>query len=81
VDEDRPEGDALSPELARSVLQLGLSDEVHSRLAALSAKAKEGTLTIAERGELEQMLRSADLLAIMKSKARRRLRGEGDELD
>ncbi|MBV8076429.1 MAG: hypothetical protein JO284_08530 [Planctomycetaceae bacterium] len=42
-----------------------------------SAKAQEGTLTKAERAELEEYLRVSDLLALLQSKARLSLKKAG----
>ena len=65
-----PEEPDLSPEAARSLLKLKFRPEDQERVDILSAKAREGTLAPAERAELEEYLRVADMLAILKSKAR-----------
>ncbi len=68
-----PEVDDLSPEAAESILRFHFRDSDHARFDELSDKAKEDTLTVEEKAELQDYLRVADLLAILKLKARRSL--------
>ena len=68
---------SISPETARKLLRLRLDSSHHERVAVLSAKAREGTLTPAERDELDEYLHVADLLAILQSRARRALKDAG----
>ena len=60
----------FSPDVARSILRLDFSKRDHLRMARLQAKASNGMLTSREREKLEELLRAADLLAILQSKAR-----------
>jgi len=53
---------------------LSYSDADHKRLAELSHKSNEGTLTPDERRELEGYVFVGDVLAMLKSKARLSLR-------
>ena len=72
-----PEADDLSPDAARSLLQLDFPEADHTRMSELSSKAQAATLTDGEREELQEYLRVADLLAVLQSKARRSLRRLG----
>ena len=72
-----PEHDDLPPETAQYLLRLDFPKKDQARVAKLSAKADEGTLTPDEREELEEYLRVADLLALLQSKARLCLKNAG----
>ena len=65
-----PANPTLTPEAARAVLQLGFVDRDHRRMAELSEKSNDGTLTEGERQELEGYVFVGDVLAMLKSKAR-----------
>jgi hypothetical protein len=65
------ENPTLSADAAKSILALDFTAADRDRMNALSAKAREGTLTAEENEELENFVRVGDLLAIMQSKARR----------
>ena len=60
----------MSPGVAEAILQWSYPAEDRERVAALSAKASEGTLTAIERAELEEYIRVDDFLAILHAKAR-----------
>jgi hypothetical protein len=64
----------LSPETARTILDLGFDDAHHQRVTSLSTGAAQGSLTPAEHEELDEYIRVADLLAILQSKARHALK-------
>jgi hypothetical protein len=64
----------ISPGTARKLLQLRFSRRQQKRVALLSEKAQEGALTPPELDELDEYIRVADLLAILKSRARRALK-------
>lgn len=68
-----PTADDLSPEAAQSLLRLDFHQDDHQRMAELSRKAQEGSLSSEERSQLDDYLRIADFLAILQSKARRSL--------
>jgi hypothetical protein len=72
-----PDAATLSADAARSLLQLDFPASDHARVEALSAKAQQGTLTKAERSELEEYIRVSDLLALLQSKARLSLKQAG----
>ena len=66
--------ESLSPGTARKLLELSFSRPQQERVALLSEKAQEGTLTPAEQEELDEYIRVGTLLSILQSKARRTLR-------
>ena len=68
---------SLSPETARSFLQLDFGRSHQERVDDLSVKAQRGTLTPAEGQELDEFIRVGDLLAILQSKARQALKHAG----
>src|SRR5260370_26642677 len=70
----QPVGRTLSVAAARALLQLEFSQEDKARARELAAKARDGSLTAAENEETREYERAADLLALMKSKARLRLK-------
>ena len=63
----------LSPEMSRHILELCFSDRDKARMHDLAARNQEVVLTPAEREELFAFGKAGDLLAILKSKARRTL--------
>ena len=65
----------LSSTLARHFLTLGFSGRDKDRMHDLAAKARAGTLTPDEQAEGEAYSRIGSLLGILKSKARRSLKG------
>jgi hypothetical protein len=58
------------PEHAKYILSLDFPPDEHARYAQLAAKAQEGTLTAAERGDLEEFLSVNAMLMVLQSKAR-----------
>ena len=68
---------SLSPEAARQFLDLNFSQSHQEQVNTLSQKAREGSLTPAERAELDEFIRVADLLAILQSRARQALKRAG----
>ena len=72
-----PDRDDLPPETARYLLTISFIAADHDRMEALAAKAREGSLTVDEQSELENYEHVGHLVALLKSKARRSLRGEG----
>jgi hypothetical protein len=63
----------LSRSLAEDILSLDFPQPDADRVAELSAKANEGTLTDGEEAELEAYVNVGDLLAFWQSKARQAL--------
>ena len=68
------EEESLSLAAARSLLRLEFAPEDRERMRALAAKAREGELTAAEEEEIRAYERVGNLLALLKSKARQRLK-------
>jgi hypothetical protein len=60
-------------EAARAILQLRSTEREKRRMQALAAKARDGALTPDELEEVDAYERVGNLLALLKSKARRRL--------
>src|ERR1700674_2266487 len=65
---------SLSVEAARSILRLEFAPEDKERMHDLAAKARDGSLRAAEQEETRNYERVGNLLALMKSKARQRLK-------
>jgi hypothetical protein len=70
----QPESTTLSLQAARSILRLDFVQEDKDRMHELAAKARDGSLTTAEQEEIRNYERVGNLLALMKSKARQRLK-------
>jgi len=73
----RPERDDLSPEAARSFLELDFDDDDRARMSELAAKNRAGALDAVEEAELESYCRVGRLLDLIHSKARRSLNKAG----
>ncbi|MCC6421680.1 MAG: hypothetical protein IT429_25965 [Gemmataceae bacterium] len=71
----QPEQNGLSPDAARSILQLRFSDQDRARMNELAEKNQEGRLSADERKELESYVKVGDVLSLLHLKARRSLRG------
>ena len=74
----QPDKGSLPADLARYVMSLDFRSEDHARCEELSSKAATGNLTAAEADELDGYLHIDSLLAIMRLKADRSLRGQTD---
>jgi len=68
-----PEKNKLSPEAARSLLELGFSERDRVRMNELARKNQEGLLDDAERQELEDYVKVGDVLSLIHLKARKSL--------
>ncbi len=64
----------LSREIARHILDLGFSDRDKARMHDLAVRNQDDDLSPAEKEELFAFGKAGDLLAILKSKARRALK-------
>lgn len=64
----------MPPELARYLLSLSFPPAAQARYDELSEKSQDGTLSPAERAELEEFVNVGTFLTIMQSKARLTLR-------
>ena len=67
----------LDAESARRVVELRVEPAVQARVDYLAEKANEGTLDDDERSEYGAFIEAADVIAILKLKARRRLEPSG----
>lgn len=65
---------ALSPTVARHVLKLRFSAKDQDRMHELAAKNRAGELSAEETEEIDNFVKVGDLLALLQSKARQRLR-------
>src|SRR5262245_34145976 len=70
----QPVGKGLSLQAARGLLRLDFTPADKERMQVLAGKAREGSLTATEQEELHTYERAGNLLALMKSKARQRLK-------
>lgn len=65
--------DCLNPEAARRIVEFQIDEETQARVEALGERAKEGLLSDEERLEYRNVVEVADLITILKLKARRLL--------
>ena len=70
--EVEPKG--LSPTVARHVLKLRFSAGDQARMHELAEKTQGGELTASDAEEFDNFVKVGDLLALLQSKARQRLR-------
>lgn len=64
----------MSPETARAILDISISEADIALLRELSAKARAGTLTPAEDELMNQYERAGSILGVIQSKARQVLK-------
>lgn len=72
-----PNRPGLSPESARSILELSFTDKATSRMRDLLDKNNKGTISAEERSELDKYLRVGQFLDLMQAKARLSLQQSG----
>jgi hypothetical protein len=70
-----PEEATLDVAAAKAILNLDFRQTDKDRMGVLLAKAKKGTLTADEQIEIDNYERVGHMLSLMKSKARRSLKG------
>jgi len=70
-----PLADVLTPEIARRILSVQLDSGARERALYLAERANEGLLTPEERTENEAYIEAADLIGVLKAKARAVLSG------
>lgn len=68
-----PLSHCLDAESARRLVAFRVDPPVQARIDLLGERANEGGLNDAERSEYEALINAADLIAILKLKARRHL--------
>jgi len=66
----RPLRRQLSTELAGALVRLEADAEVQTRYEELAGKNTDGALTVAERAELESLVRANSILSLLKAQAR-----------
>lgn len=67
---------SLSPEAARSILQIRFNDADQARVSELAARSNGGTLSAEEAAEYDSYLAADDVLSLWQSKARRSLKNQ-----
>ena len=70
-----PEKATLDIAAAKAIINLDFKQADKDRMRELLAKAKKGTLLAAEQVEIDNYERVGHMLSLMKSKARRSLKG------
>ena len=68
-----PVTEALTPEVARTLVSLRPDTEIQARIETLREKANVGTLTPEEDAEYKEFVEAVDILSIIQSKARKSL--------
>ena len=66
-----PVTDALTPELARQLVDLRANDELQAEVEVLRRKANEGALSADEEAAYKDFVEAVDVISIIQSKARR----------
>jgi hypothetical protein len=66
-----PVTESLTPQLARTLVELRADDELQSEIDVLRQKANLGTLTEEENAAYKDFVQALDVLSIIQSKARR----------
>jgi hypothetical protein len=66
----------MPPTIARYLLKLGFSEDDKARMHDLAVRNQDDALSSGEREELLAYAKAGTLLSILKSKARRALRGK-----
>jgi hypothetical protein len=64
-------------ESAQRVAEFRIDPAIQARIDALAERANEGTLGEEERAEYEAFINAADVISILKLKARRQLSANG----
>lgn len=70
----RPHFGQMTPQTAKSILDLRIPESEHARMKSLLSKAKAGTLTREESLDLDEYERAGNMLSVLKAKARRILK-------
>jgi len=65
-----PLAEDLTPQQARKILSIKLTDRLIDRVQQLASRANSGTLTEQERAEYEYYIDVDDALGLLKAKAR-----------
>ncbi len=65
-----PIADAMTPELARVIVELRADEQLQSEVEVLREKANAGTLTPEEDTAYKDFVEAVDVLSILQTKAR-----------
>jgi hypothetical protein len=65
-----PVARALTPDVAKALIQIRADAELQARMDELAEKCNEGQLTPEEREEYDTSIRFANFVAILQAKAR-----------
>jgi hypothetical protein len=74
-----PLSDCLNAEAARRIVALRINPAIQARIDELAERSNEGLLTESERAEYESYVEGAEILSLIKLKARRHLIANGAE--
>jgi hypothetical protein len=66
-----PMTEALTPKLARTMVEMRADEDVQERIEVLRQKANAGTLTPEEDAEYKDFVEALDVVSILQAKARR----------
>ena len=66
-----PVTEALTPEMARVIVDLRADDDLQAEVDELRQKANDGTLTPEEHAAYKDFVEAVDVISILQSKARR----------
>ena len=66
-----PMTEALTPEVARVIINLRADEETEAEVERLREKANEGELTAEEEAKYKDFIEAVDVISIIQSKARR----------
>ncbi len=72
-----PLSDCLDAEVARRIVALRIAPEIQARIEELADRCNQGQLTEDERVEYDGYVEGAEIVSLIKLKARRFLMGQG----
>ncbi len=72
-----PLSDCLNVEAAQSIVALRIDPDIQTRISELADRSNEGLLTEDERAEYDSYVEGAEILSLIKLKARRYLLARG----
>ena len=67
----QPVAEAMSPEFAKTLVELQADCELLSHIEILRGKANQGTMTAEEEAEYREFVEAVDVISILQAKARR----------
>ena len=72
-----PLSDCLNAEAARRIIAFRIAPDIQARIEDLADRCNEGQLTDAERAEYDGYVEGAEIVSLIKLKARRFLMDQG----